>query len=335
MPIIKDVSGVRAIYEETRRRGWVLPCFCSENLTTTEAILSAVKDYGDKVGIEDLPVTVAITCRYDHRSQASYYTHTRNPDLGLELFAADVETLCGSASPFAKLRVLTHLDHIQYDADEKLLNSDLSRFSSIMYDASALPLEENIRRTAGFVSRKKDEIFIEGACDEIFDAGGQAHNEITDPQKAYDYLNRTGVDMIVANLGTEHRASAKSLQYDGEAARKIKALTGERIVLHGTSSVPNTQVRDLFSDGVCKVNIWTALERDSVPRLLSEMVRNAVKVGGPGTVEQLCAEGLLTDKALTGDRSLLTHFTTVYRQDIIFAEMKRLVTEYLEMWYRV
>jgi len=335
MPIIKDVAAVREVYQDTRERGWVLPCFCSENLTTTEAVLSAVKEYGEKVGIDNLPVTIAITCRYDHRSQASYYTHTRNADLGLELFAADVETLCNKNSPFSKLRVLTHLDHIQYDTDIALLNSDLNRFSSIMYDASALPIDENIRLTAEFVAKKQKEILIEGACDEIFDAGGQAHNEITDPKKALEYLTKTGVDLIVANLGTEHRASAKSLQYDGEAARKIKALTGEKIVLHGTSSVPNSQVKDLFSDGVCKVNVWTALERDSTPVLLSAMVQNAVKSGSLDTVEQLVSDGFMTEKVLDGDCSLLTHFTTVYRQDIIFCAMKKIVTEYLDMWYQV
>ena len=333
MPIIKKPNEVRKIYKETGERGWVLPCFCTENLTTSEAILAAVKEFGDRHGVKDLPITVAITCRYDHRSQVTNYTHSRNADMGLKLFCADMEILCSEGSPYADLRVLTHLDHIQYNNDAALLNSDLSGFSSIMCDASALPMDENIAFTKAFVEKKKNEILIEGACDEIYDAGGQDHNELTKPEVAERYLKKTDVDLIVANLGTEHRANAKNLQYEGEAARKVKAAIGSNIVLHGTSSVPNSQVKNLYSDGVCKVNIWTSLERDSTPALFKEMVKNSVKVAGINAANELKDMGLLTEKAIEADGGNLAYFTTVYRQTIIFQEMKRLVTDYLEMWY--
>ena len=74
--------------------------------------------------------------------------------------------------------------------------------------------------------------------------------------------------MAVANLGTEHRASAAELKYRGDLARQIKARVGARIVLHGCSSVTSDQIGDLFEDGICKVNIWTALERESAPPLI-------------------------------------------------------------------
>ena len=41
MSVIRDVNEVRAIYKAAGERGWVLPCICSENLTTTEAVLTA------------------------------------------------------------------------------------------------------------------------------------------------------------------------------------------------------------------------------------------------------------------------------------------------------
>ena len=43
MSVIRDVNEVRAIYKAAGERGWVLPCFCSENLTTTEAVLTAAE----------------------------------------------------------------------------------------------------------------------------------------------------------------------------------------------------------------------------------------------------------------------------------------------------
>jgi fructose-bisphosphate aldolase class II len=220
------------------------------------------------------------------------------------LFRADVEVLAAPDGPFPNVDVLLHLDHIW----------DLSGFSSIMYDASTLSFYENIRKTADFVRKMNGSILIEGACDEIFDATGGIHNSLTTPEKAHRYYEETGCDLIVANLGTEHRASGQILHYYYDAARQIKNRIGHRIVLHGLSSVSLEQVKNLWDDGICKVNIWTMLERDSTPVLFDKMNINAAK--------------------LTGPQAALTHFTTVYRQDIIFEEMKKIVRRFLEMWYK-
>ena len=234
---------------------------------------------------------------------------------------------------YDNVTVLIHLDHIQFDVDKELYESDLSEYSSIMYDASALPFEKNIESTAKFVKSMKGKILIEGACDEIVDATGGSHNDLTTPEKAKDYIERTGVDMIVANLGTEHRATGKDLKYHGELAREIKKEIGANIVLHGTSSVTNDQVKTLYNDGVCKVNIWTAMERDSSPVLFYEMVKNAEKVAGEKTVKKLIDEGYLTDKCLTGEKINIQFFTEKYRNSITFNKMKEMVKDYLELWY--
>ncbi len=333
MPIITRADDVRGIYADAASRGWVLPCVCSENLTTTEAILEAARRFAKKRGVKGLPITLAMTCRYEHRSQAPNYTHTRRWDIGLKLFTRDAQTLCEPGGPFDDLNVMLHLDHLQHDLDAELLSGDLSAYSSVMYDASALPLEENIAKTAAFVGRTGGNLVVEGACDEIVDATGGAHNDLTSPEKAEDYIRRTGADMIVANLGTEHRAAGKDLQYHGDLARKIKAKIGPKIVLHGTSSVTNEQVRALFADGVCKVNIWTALERDSSPGLFCAMVENACRVAGESAVRGLVEKGFLTPKCLTGERTALSHFTALYRQDIVFTAMADMVEAYLDMWY--
>lgn len=334
MAIIADRKQVLDIYNEAERNRWVLPCFCSENLTTTESILAATKEYGDAKGIEDLPVIIAITCRYDHRTQASYYTHTRRWDTGLKLFLGDLKILTDKGSPYENLRVMVHLDHIQFDDDRELLSWDMSAFSSIMFDASRLSFQDNIKLTKQFVKDRGAKIVVEGACDEIVDATGNAKSELTTPEKAEEYFNKTGVDLIVANLGTEHRASAKNLKYYGDYAKKIKDRIGSRIVLHGASSVPGDQISHLIEDGVCKVNLWTALERDSSPALLKSMVENASKVAGGDVVEKLKNEELLGSKCASEERASLGYFTTEYRQNIIFIEMKKIVNAYLKLWYR-
>ncbi len=334
MALITDRKDVLGIYSEAERNQWVLPCFCSENLTSTEAVLAATKEYGDSKGIKDLPVIVAITNQYGHRTQAAYYTHTRRWDIGLKLFINDLKVLTGEGSPYEKLRVMLHLDHTQFDDDRELLSWDMGAFSSIMFDASKVPFRENIRLTRQFVKEQGDKIVIEGACDEIVDATGIVKSELTTAEKAEEYFEGTGVDLIVANLGTEHRASGMDLRYYGDNAKSIKEKIGTRIVLHGASSVPGDQIEHLIRDGVCKVNLWTVLERDSSPVLFKALVENAAKVAGSDIVDELNRAELLGAKCLTGEKLSLGYFTTEYRQNIIFNEMKKIVKGYLKLWYR-
>jgi fructose/tagatose bisphosphate aldolase len=333
MPLVLNRSKVLDVYKEAAQKKWVIPTFNTENLTTTEAILSAALEYSRKINKPDLPVTIGITNQYSHRSQSVYYTHTRLWDIGLKLFLADIGVLTGEGSPFEKLNVMIHLDHTQWDADKPLLEWDMDRFSMIMYDASTLPFEENIRLTAKFVKENRHKIVIEGACDEIVDATGDTRSELTTPEQAIRYLDQTNADFIVANLGTEHRASAADLKYHGDMARKISKLTGTKLVLHGTSSVGNDQIKNLFDDGIAKVNIWTILERNSSPVLFEDMVRNASKVTGREKAEVMVQSRLLGDKADKTSKASLSHYTTVYRQDIVFSEMKKIVLDYLHLWY--
>jgi fructose/tagatose bisphosphate aldolase len=333
MPLVLDRKEVLDVYSEAGQKKWVIPTLNTENLTTSEAILSAALDYSRKINKPDLPVTIGITNQYSHRSQSVYYTHTRQWDIGLKLFLADLGVLTAKGSPFEKLNVMIHLDHTQWDSDKPLLEWDMGFFSMIMYDASALPFEENIQLTAAFIEKHGKEIVIEGACDEIVDATGENRSELTTPAQALRYLNGTNADFIVANLGTEHRASAADLKYHGDLARDISKLTGTKLVLHGTSSVGNDQIRNLFNDGIAKVNIWTILERNTAPVLFEDMVKNASKITGKNKADEMFQSGLLGDKAERDTRASLSHYTTVYRQDIIFSEMKKIVLAYFDLWY--
>lgn len=332
MPIITQYSHVKETYADAASRGWVIPCICSENQTTTEAIISSAAEFGTENGLKHVPISIAMTVRYNHRPQAVHYSHTRRWDIGLRLFRSDIEIL---SDAFPNVDIMIHLDHIQHDDDYELLEWDLSQYSSIMYDASSLPFENNIKKTAEYTEKMKGKILIEGACDEIVDATGSRHNKITSPSDALYYINKTGVDLLVANLGTEHRASGKDLMYYSDAARLIKEQIGTKIVLHGTSSVTNDQIAQLFSDGICKVNIWTAIERDSAPDMLDFIVRNASEIAGVSKIDELVSEGFLTKKCITGKRVSLAHFTQSAISEPVFCKMKSIVRSYLDLWYKM
>jgi fructose-bisphosphate aldolase class II len=333
MPLVLDRRQVLDIYSEARDRKWVLPNFNAENLTTIEAVLEAVKDRGKISGIENLPIIIGITNNYPSRPQSVYYSHTRRWDMGLRLFLSDISLLSSPPSPFAKLRVMIHLDHIQWDKDKELLDWDMNLFSSIMFDASTLPFEENIKKTAAFVKKNRDKIVIEGACDEISESAKDKSVSLAVPDTVERYFRETGADIIVANLGTEHRASSSNLQYREDLAREIAERIGPRLCLHGTSSVQKEKLANLFEQGICKVNIWTALERDSSPVLFQNMIANAARIIGYDSAKKLLSEKLSGEKTDYKSEPSIDYFTTTYRQDIIFRKMVEIITGYLNIWY--
>lgn len=332
MPIILGKAKVAEVYRASAERGWVVPTFCAENQTTVEAILAASQEKAGQLDMR-VPVTVAMTGRYAHRPQAIYYAGSRNPETGMELFLGDCEVLARPAGDYPDVDVLTHLDHGQPDEDATWLGGDLSRFSSVMFDASAFPWETNLARTADFVAGPGRDVLVEGAADEIKDAVGGVYAELTTPERAEEFVARTGVDMVVANLGTEHRAAAADLKYHPEAARAISERIGALLVLHGASSVPVVQLANLYADGVCKVNIWTTLERDASPVLLRAMLEHADSVAGPQAA-RLSDAGLLGPAAPTSSPAAIGYFTTTWRQQVVGQAMQQIIGGYLDLWYR-
>jgi fructose-bisphosphate aldolase class II len=333
MSLILDRSHVLEIYSEARERRWVLPSFNAENLNTLEAILEAVYKHGQTIGINNLPIIIGITNNYASRPQSVFYTNTKKWNIGLMLFLKNLEVLASQDSLYRNLRLMIHLDHIQWDSDDELLKWNMGQFSSIMYDASTLPFEKNIESTAAFVENNKNKILIEGACDEIIKVSNDSIGHLTTSDQAEKYYIETGVDIIVANLGTEHRASASSLKYEGKLTREISKRIGPHICLHGASSVAEEQISHFFEDGICKVNIWTALERDSSPVLFQKMIENAAKIIKPEKAKEMQESGLLGKNADVKSEHSIKFYTSKYRSEIIYLQMQKIVKNYLNLLY--
>lgn len=329
MPLILERSAVLDVAAEANSLGWVIPAFGVENLTTMEAILAAATIRAQELPCDSLPVILAVTNNYPPRRQTVSYTHTRAWRVGLNLFLAELTALMDASSPYQSVRVMVHLDHAQPDLDRDLLVSGWERFSSIMFDASALPFEENVRATREFVERCGSRVVVEGACEEVGHGGGH----FSDPAVVEDFFHRTGVDWVVPNLGTEHRADSSALRYEKAAARAMADRIGAHLVLHGVSSVAPAVLGELSGDGICKANVWTALERDSAPVLLEAMGRNAAKIAGTVIARQLQQEGVLGTAFDPEAKPDLAIFPTAWRNQIVFEEMKRIAAMYLRAWF--
>jgi fructose-bisphosphate aldolase class II len=260
MPLITDYNAVKGIYQEAAARGISLPAFCIEDRETLEAILAAAVDVGKEIGVEDLPIVPAWTSRYPGRGQMRLLTACGDPVVGTNLMLSDLAAFMGDTSPYRRLRVLPHLDHAFPWLDGDIMRHYADRFASIMCDASEKPFEENVRLTAQYADEVRGRVLVEGAVDEIFESGSdQPKNEPTTLEQAERFLRETGVDILVPNVGTEHRSTMTQVVYRSDRAREISRTVGKILCLHGTSSLKSHDLGRLPADGFVKVNIFTVL----------------------------------------------------------------------------
>jgi fructose-bisphosphate aldolase class II len=289
MPLVRDYNEVKDIYQEAGELGTALPVFCAEDRETLEAILASALKMSEETGVKNLPIIPAWTCRYPGRGQMTLMTACGDPVLGTKMMFSDLELFMGENSPYRHLRVLPHLDHAFPWLDGDILNDFADQFASVMFDASEKPFEENMRLTAEYVERMKGKVVIEGAVDEIYESGGEGEkNEATTVAQAQEFLSKTGVDIIVPNVGTEHRATADQVNYRSERAREISNAVGKIMCLHGTSSVKPQDLSSLPADGFVKINVYTTLAVHGGQALAREVMDNLENIIDKPKLNYVC-----------------------------------------------
>ena len=341
MPLVTDVNEVRDTYQEAVTLGVGLPVFCCEDRETLEAILASALEMGREIGVADLPIIPAWTCRYPPRGQMTLVTACGDAVLGTNLMFSDLEAFMGESSPYRELRVLPHLDHAFPWLDGDVLHGFVDKFASVMCDASERPFEENIRMTAEFVDKVRGRLVVEGAVDEIFESGGQGEkNEPTTPDQAIRYLRETGVDIIVPNVGTEHRATADQIVYRSDCAKALSKAVGKIMCLHGTSSVKPEDLPSLPSDGFVKINVYTTLAVYGGQSLVRCALDNLGNVFSQNQLEELVAQGVLGQSVLSPDygntigpiRPSLPWVTNPSRRDAWFAAVRNRCLDFLRVF---
>ncbi len=301
MPIITDADRTRGFLDTLRERRVALPCFCTENPWTTEAVLEATVAAGRRFGLNEPPVSISFCASYAARQHLSNYWFCGDARLGRRGVFGDLRALMAEDGPYAACRVFPMLDHGQPEGDRWLLQDNLDDFAMVMFDASHWPLEENMARTAEYVARCGDRVVVEGAVAELKEArdAGDAF-AMTTPEQARRFLDETGCDLIVPNVGTEHRAAeVGEARYSAEQARQIAAAIGPRMVLHGTSCMGEADLSSVPGDGFVKVNVWTIIEKVGAEQIVEFAVRSVGNLAERGVVERLVDEGLLGPKVLS------------------------------------
>jgi fructose-bisphosphate aldolase class II len=288
-----------------------------------------------------LPLIIAFTASYKPRPQLKNYSGLSDFREGLLAVRDDIERISRDKGQFSDINVIVHLDHAQPGDDDWIFKENKDFISSIMYDCSSYSLNDNIKMVKDFVKRYKRDFVIEGCVDEIYNYSAsneklEVKESITKAGDAENYFRQTGVDLIVANLGTEHRRTESALKrYHRDAAQKIRDKIGRQIVLHGASSLSYAESKNLPQDGIVKVNIWTILEVTPGRIMAGEIIKNIDKILLKESIEKLVNKGFLDKKVLNkGGKPSLDFLTEKYRRDDIFIPaIVKQVKNYYENFY--
>lgn len=158
----------------------------------------------------------------------------------------------------ASVPVVAHLDHgYTFEECKEALDSG---FTSLMFDGSRKPLQQNIDETSAIVEMAHGAgISCEGEIGFVGYSGGEG-SAGTDPAEAAQFAAETGVDAMAISVGNVHLQQDKEGGLDEPRIRAIEALTEVPLVIHGGSGVPVAQ-RTALARGskICKFNIGTEL----------------------------------------------------------------------------
>lgn len=169
----------------------------------------------------------------------------------------------------AAVPVTAHLDH---GADLEYLKQALDMgFTSIMYDGSQLPYEENLENTrkavelaAKYGASVEAELGTMGKREAGDGSSGGENNKkiYTDPEFAVQFIKESGIDALACSFGTTHGIYLTKPKLDLDIVRRIRALTnGFPIVMHGGSGVSAEDYRRCIAAGVRKINYFTYMDK--------------------------------------------------------------------------
>lgn len=158
----------------------------------------------------------------------------------------------------ASVPVAVHLDH--GSTFKRCMEAIRAGFTSVMYDASAKPFEQNLMETAEIVKAAHSVgVSVEaelGHVANINEDPGE-DNIYTDPALAEEFVKRTGVDCLAVAFGTVHGLYVKQPRLDLSIVTQISEKAGIPLVMHGGSGVSGDNYRRAIKEGICKINYYT------------------------------------------------------------------------------
>jgi len=199
------------------------------------------------------------------------------------LCANPLERVAEYLIPMAKkasVPVCVHYDHAL--TFEKCMEALKLGFSSVMYDCSTEDYETNLEKVREVVKICHSMgVTVEGELGHVGDNEGAGRLEnpsdyFTDPIMAADFVKRTGIDSLAVAVGNAHGDYKFPPKLDFERIETIAKSTGLPLVLHGGSGLSDDDFRIAIEKGICKVNIFTDIDKAGKAGI-EEGLRNGAK----------------------------------------------------------
>jgi fructose-bisphosphate aldolase class II len=189
-----------------------------------------------------------------------------------------------NAAKRASVPVATILDHGQ--SLEAVVTAMQLGSSSVMFDGSTLPYEENVARTREVV-RLAHALGVDVEA-ELGSIGGSAVESgrpagagngapvsiFTDPEMAADFCQRTGVDALAISFGNVHGSYQGEPVLDLARVRTIHTAVDVPLVMHGASGLADSEYQEIVESGISKVCYYTAMGK-AAARDLARMLADA------------------------------------------------------------
>lgn len=174
---------------------------------------------------------------------------------GLKGFADTVYELIDQV----KVPIALHLDHC--DDINYIIRAMHAGFTSVMYDGSTLPYEENLANTKKVVEIAHTlGVSVEAELGHVgFAATNDQHilDMYTKPEVAAEFCKQTHVDSCAVAVGSAHGYYIEEPKLDFTRLQEINKATSTPLVLHGGSGIPVEQLKQAFTMGINKFNVGT------------------------------------------------------------------------------
>jgi len=189
--------------------------------------------------------------------------------LGVDLQGRNMQLLTSmikESSKFFNIPICFHLDHAtDFDFIKTAIDAG---FSSVMYDGSVLPFDENAKNTAQvteYAHRKG--ITVEAELGHVGNASVGSISEtgsdtdpgesLTVPEEVKKFVDITDVDALAVAIGTSHGVYQKTPELRIDRLDEITAVCDRPLVLHGGSGTPDDQMQNAIRHGITKINIYS------------------------------------------------------------------------------
>ncbi|TDX41808.1 fructose-bisphosphate aldolase class II [Halanaerobium congolense] len=232
------LTNLNEVLPQARKEGYAVPAFdCIEDFMVRTILDTAEKN--------NSPV-ILMSLRHDLEGKGFSY----------------IAGLINKVAPKYHIPIVLHLDHAEdFEFIKKAIDNG---FSSVMYDGSKLPFEENIKNTKEVVDYAHAKgVTVEAELGHVggmnLDGSKEGDSQLTKSEDVKTFIEKTGVDALAVSIGTAHGVYESEPKLNIERLKEINEVSSVPLVLHGGSGTPVKQVQKSIKNGITKINIFADL----------------------------------------------------------------------------